>query len=190
MPRPDQNGPRCRICTHDDRQAIETAILANKSKLGIAKTFSLGSTNKKTGKFTPDHKLVTRHIEGCMSTNVKAAVGEERTASGLAIVSRLRRLDDVVDEILDAAMSKQPVTDATGLPLFDADGQPVTRSNHKLALDAVRQARANAELLAKLAGAAPEESAQAAEAARQALIDPEARRLLNDVEARLAETGE
>lgn len=189
MPRPDQNGPRCRICQHDDRKAIETAILANKSKLGIAKTFRLGSTNK-AGEFVPDHKLVTRHVERCMATNVQAAVAKERTVSGHAIVSRLRHLDEVVDKVLEAAMEGSPVTDSTGTPLLNPDGSPVVRANHKLALDAVKQARANAEMLAKLAGAAPEEAASAAEAARQALVDPEARRLLNDVEARLAKAGE
>lgn len=189
MPRPNQNGPRCRICNHDDRQAIETAILANKPKLAIAKSFGLGSTNKETGKFTPDHKLVTRHIEGCMATNVQAAVAEARTASGQAIVARLRYLDEVVDKVLDKAMKGETVTDSTGTPLLDSDGRPLVRANHKLALDAVKQARANAEMLAKLAGAAPDETAQAAEEARAALLNPVTRRMLNDVEAHLAQNG-
>ena len=180
------HNPRCRVCLHDDRPAIENAILAGKSKLGIARTFRLGSTPK-DGRFRPDHKIIQRHIDRCMPDAYQAAMAETRTAHGQQIAARLRTLDEAVDEVLEDARKGHPVTSEDGTPLLNPDGSPMTRRDGRMVLAAVKEARANAEMLARLSGAAPDEQQQAADAARQALKDPAIRKMLNDVEAALAE---
>lgn len=177
--------PRCRVCNHPDRAAIENAILAGKAKNTIARTFSLGYVGKKSGKFEPDHKLVTRHVDRCMPDAYQAAMEDSKTAHGAAIATRLRQLDDVVDEVLDDARKGHPVTSEDGTPLLHPDGSPVVRRDHRVVLAAVKEARANAEMLARLSGAAPEEAEDAAKAARAAVQDPEVRRLLTQVEEHL-----
>lgn len=178
--------PRCRVCQHPDRAAIENAILAGKPKNAIARTFGLGYTSKKTGKFEPDHKLVTRHVNGCMPDAYQAAMEESKTAHGVAIATRLRHLDDVVDEVLEETRKGYPVTSSDGTPLLNPDGSPVVRRDSRVILAAVKEARANAEMLARLSGAAPEDADDAANAARAAVQDPEVRRLLTQVEEHLA----
>lgn len=180
------HNPRCRVCTHPDRAAIENAILAGKAKNAIARSFQLGYISSKTGDFMPDHKLVTRHIDRCMPDAYQAAMEESRTVHGVAIATRLRHLDDVVDEVLEDARKGYPITSSDGTPLLNPDGSPVTRRESRVILAAVKEARANAEMLARLSGAAPEDAEHAADEARAAVQDPEVRRLLTQVEEHLA----
>lgn len=183
------SSPRCRICQHDDRAAIETAILAGKSRLSIARTFHLGSVRQKDGVFRPDHKIVQRHIDGCMPDAYQRAMDETKVAHGQQIAARLKHLDDVVDEVLEEARKGYPMTSEDGTPLLNPDGSQVVRRDGRMILAAVKEARANADMLARLSGAAPDETEAAAEAARRALESPEVRKMLTDVEAMLAKGG-
>jgi len=180
--------PRCRICKHDSRSAIETAILSGKAQRAIARDFHLGSTRTEQGHatFIPDHKIVARHTERCMPDAYQSAMSEAKTVHGAQIASRLRFLDECVDEVIAESRLGEPIMSEDGVPFLNADGSPMTRKNHRVLLAAVREARGNAEMLARLSGAAPEEDQEALDKARQALNDPVARRMLTDLEAHLA----
>ena len=94
-----------------------------------------------------------------------------------------------MDEVLEETRKGYPVTSSDGTPLLNPDGSPVVRRDSRVILAAVKEARANAEMLARLSGAAPEDAEDAddaANAARAAVQDPEVRRLLTQVEEHLA----
>lgn len=177
--------PRCRVCKHDSRAAIETAILAGKAQRAIARDFHLGSTSA-DGAFHADHKVVARHTESCMPDAYQSAMANAKVGHGAQIASRLRFLDECVDEVIAEARRGEPVMAEDGTAYLNDDGSIIVRKNHRVLLAAVAQARSNAEMLAKLSGAAPEEDQAALDKARRALTDPVARRMLTDLEAHLA----
>lgn len=179
---------RCQVCNHPDLAAIDNAILAGKKHLHIARDFRLGSHVKDTDPkpFQADHKVVGNHIRRCLPKVYQAAVSDAVLTHGAAIANRLRFLDECVDEVITEARRGTPVTSEDGTPYLNPDGTPLTRSDHRMVLNAVREARANAEMLARLSGAAPEEDHAALDAARGALSDPVARNLMTDLEAHLS----
>jgi len=176
----------CQVCQHPSRLAIDQAILNGKAVRAIARDFSIGS-GVGTDHFKPDHKKVTRHIERCMGEAYRAAKAADLEASGLALVNRMKHLDDVVDEVLQRVREGDVVTDADGIPMLDDDGQPLRRHKEAVILAAIREARRNTEMRAKLAGVNPDGDPEAAEQARAALASPEARRLLTQLDEVLAD---
>lgn len=179
---------RCQVCNHPDLAAIDNAILAGKEHRQIARDFRLGSHVKDSDPkpFVVDHKVVSNHIARCLPKVYQAAVTEATVTHGAVIASRLRFLDECVDEVIAEARRGTPMTSEDGTPYLNPDGTPMTRADHRMVLSAVAQARANAEMLAKLSGATPEEDHAALDAARGALSDPVARGLMADLEAHLA----
>lgn len=178
---------RCPVCEHPSVLAINQAILNGKSFRAIARDFQVGSA--RSGEFRPDHKKVSRHAEGCMATSFQAIQETNLTAQGAAIQARLKYLDDQVDTAIQDALEGEVVM-LGDAPMLDDEGKPVHRrtiSHVRALLAAVREGRQNQALMAKLAGALPEEDQDALEKARQGLQDPTVRRLLQEMEERMAE---
>lgn len=177
-------GSRCSVCQHPSVLGINQAILNGKSYRAIARDFKVGS--ERSGTFKPDHKKVIAHAEGCMATSYQKVQEANLTAQGEALVARMKELDEHVDTVLREALEGDPVM-VGDVPLLKDDGSPVTRRQLRVILAAVREGRHNTALRAKLAGAMPEEDQDALEKARQGLEDPEVRRLVQQMEERLAE---
>jgi len=178
---------RCPVCDHPSVLGINQAILNGKPFRQIARTYKIGS--ERSGEFRPDHKKVIRHAEGCMATSFQKVQETGLTAQGEAIQARLRFLDEQVDTAIQDALKGEEVMMGDA-PLLGEDGHPVTRrtiSHIRALLAAVREGRQNAALVAKLAGAMPEEDLDALDRARQGLEDPAVRRLVQQMEERLAE---
>lgn len=178
---------RCPVCAHPSVLGINSAILNGKPFRAIARDFKIGS--ERSGTFTPDHKKVSRHAENCMATSYQQVTEKNLTKQGEAIQARLRYLDEQVDTAIQDSLKGEEVT-VGDVPLLDDDGKPVTRrsTQHVRALlAAVREGRQNAALLAKLAGAMPEEDADSLEHARKGLEDPAIRGFIQKMEERLAE---
>jgi len=178
---------RCRVCSHDSRAAIEQAILNNKPKAQIALTFGFTYTRRKDNKVMGDHKVIANHIDH-MGEAFRAAMDDRDMASGEALAARMRALDAEVDKVIERANDGMPVMVAD-VPLLNDDGTPVMRYDNRLLLAAVREGRANIEMLAKLAGkveAEPEDL----DLVRAHLQNPKARALLAALEELTSETQE
>jgi len=181
---------RCAVCAHPSILGINAAILNGKPFRAIARDFKIGS--ERSGTFTPDHKKVTRHAEGCMATSFQQIQDTNLTAQGEAIQARLRFLDEQVDTAIKDALEGEPVM-VGDAPLLNDDGSPKMRrsiAHVRALLAAVREGRQNAALVAKLAGAMPEEDLEALERARAGLDNPEVRRLMLQVEELLAQQAQ
>lgn len=173
-----RNEPRCRICTHPSMLAINQAILNGKPQRAVARDFDLG-----------DHKIVARHVRH-MGDTYQAARDADAEASGMALVNRMKQLDEQVDAVLTRVAQGEVVYDNEGLPVLDPSGdgtQFLRRHREATILAAVREARRNVEMRAKLAGAIPEGDDEALNKARAALASPEARRLLAELDRTLAQ---
>jgi hypothetical protein len=178
--------PRCRICTSPDRASIEQAILNGRAQSAVARTFNLGS-RVGTPEFKPDHKIVARHIAhmGALYQQTRTTTLEE---AGNALHARMAELDAAVDETLRRVRQGMPVM-ADGVPVLDENGHPARRYDERTLLAAVREARRNVDMRARLEGIVPEGEADAVAAARLALQTPEARNAVAQLEAMLAEHG-
>lgn len=174
----------CQVCEHPSVLGVNQAILNGKSYRAIARDFKIGS--ERSGTFRPDHKKVIRHAEECMATSYQKVQEANLTAQGEALVARMKELDGHVDTVLAEALEGEPIM-VGDVPLLQDDGSPMTRRNLRVILAAVREGRHNTALRAKLAGAMPDEDADALEQARKGLEDPEVRRLVQQMEERLAE---
>lgn len=177
---------RCAICEHDSVAAINAAILNGKAYRAIARDFRIGSS--KSGTFHPDHKKVLRHAEGCLATSYREVQQESLTAQGRAIQERMKHLDAQVDVAIAEALEGEPLM-AGDTPLLNDDGTPQrvrTVAHMRVLLAAVREGRHNAALIAKLAGALPDEDEAALEAARLGMENPEVRALVQQIEELLA----
>lgn len=178
IPRP------CQICQHDSRLAIDQAILNGKGVRAIARDFSIGSGKPGTDSFKPDHKKVTRHIERCMGEAYQKAKDADLEASGLALVNRMKMLDEVADEVIARHREGIPLVDAEGIPVLDPEtGHVVRQYKDSTLLGAIREARRNTEMRAKLAGAVVDGPGDLLDRNRAALASPEARRLLAELDA-------
>lgn len=175
----------CAVCVHPSRSAIEQAILNGKTATGIARDFGFTYTRSKDQVEVPDHRIVTRHRDDHMGRAYQTAMEEREVQSGVAIAKRLEHLDDQVDTVIKAALEGEVVI-VGDAPLLDGDGRAVRRHDWRLLLAAVGHGRANAELLAKLAGKV-EQDPQDLDAIRRHLESPEARKLLARLEAMAAE---
>jgi hypothetical protein len=178
--------PRCQVCSHDSRLAIDQAILNGKSLNSIARQFGIGSHRGET--FRPDHKIVGRHRDNHLGEAYAKARDADLEASGLALVNRMKQLDEDADAILARCREGEVITDGEGLPVLDPKtGQYLRRFADRTFLAAIREARRNVEMRARLAGALPEGTDEDALAkARAALNSPKARKALADLEAALA----
>jgi hypothetical protein len=176
----------CSVCQHNSRLAIDQAVLNGKALRAIARDFGIGSGEPGTETFKPDHKKVERHRDRCMGEAYRAAREADLEASGLALVNRMKQLDEVVDEVLARERKGIVVYDSEGIaPLLDDDGQPLRRYNDRTILAAVQQARRNTEIRAKLSGAVPDGDPEALARQRDLLSDPKARRLMAELDALL-----
>lgn len=181
------NAPRCPVCDHPSVLGINQAILNGKSFRAIARDFRVGS--ERSGEFRPNHHKISRHAEKCMATSFQKLQEANLTAQGAAIQARLKYLDEQVDQAITDAL-KGEVVMVGDAPMLDEDGKPMERrsiAHVRALLAAVREGRHNAALMAKLAGALPEEDQDALEKARAGLEDPTVRRLVQQMEERLAE---
>jgi len=176
----------CQVCEHLSRLAIDQAILNNKPLRVIAREFGIGSGQFGTPSFKEDHKKLSRHVERCMGEAYRAAKEADLEASGLALVNRMRQLDEIVDEVLERSREGEPIL-VDDVPLLNPDGSPMKRFKDTTLLAAIREARRNTELRAKLAGALPEGDEDAVAKARAALNSPAARRLVTELERTLAD---
>ena len=175
---------RCPVCSHDSRAAIEQAILNGKPKTQVALTFGFTYTRAKDGKVMGNHKVITNHLDH-MGEAFRKAMDDRDLASGEAMAARLRVLEAEVDKVLERANAGQPVL-VGDVPLLDDEGRQVMRYDNRLVLAAVAQARANVELMAKLAGKV-ENDPEDLDAVRAHLQSPKARRLLAELEALAAQ---
>lgn len=181
---------RCSVCAHPSVLGINQAILNGKPFAAIARDHRIGS--EKSGTFKPDHKKVIRHAEGCMATSYQKITETNLTAQGEAIHARMKFLDAQVDTAIADALQGEVVM-VGDVPMLDDDGKPLERrsiSHIRALLAAVREGRQNAALVAKLAGAMPDEDAEALEKARAGLDDPAVRKLMLQVEELLAERAQ
>lgn len=170
----------CPVCIHDSRMAIEQAILNGKSASQVARQFGFMYESKTGPK--PNHKQITNHRDNHMPEAYQASVKDREAASGNAMAARLRYLDEQVDTVIGRA-AKGEVIMVGDVPLLDDDGRPVLRYNDRLLLAAIREARGNVELTAKLAGAIPEGKSEELDRMRDLLKSPEARKLLAKLDA-------
>lgn len=183
-----RTGRPCQVCSHPDREAIEQAILNGKSQREVARTFTIGYNRDDPERFYPDNKIVARHMDDCMGDAYRAVQAEDAAASGRAMLYRLHRLDEVVDEQI-ARLREGTVVKMDGVPLLDDDGRPVRRFSEADIRGAVREARRNLELRSRLAGVTPEGDPDAADDARRALTDPMIRKAISDVEQMLGDVA-
>lgn len=177
----------CRVCNHESRAAIEQAILNGKAASRIARDFGFTytvRTGKKAGTQAPDHRIVTRHRDDHMGKAYQAAMEKREADSGNAIVNRLAFLDETVDQVIARAQEGR-VLEVQGVPLLDDAGEPIRARDERLILYAVSQARENAHLALKLSGRTETDPA-ALERIRAGIQDPAVRKMLADLEARLA----
>lgn len=169
----------CSVCIHDSRAAIETAILAAKPATQIAKNFGLTYTTKAgtpDEKEVPDHRLITRHRDNHMRPAYDQAMADREATTGKAFSTRLQALDDAVDEVIRLAKEGRPLVVAD-VPLLNEDGSPIMVRDNRLVLSAVREARANLELAAKLAGRTDNEAVNL-DPVKALMATPEGRALL------------
>jgi hypothetical protein len=174
----------CQVCQHGSRLTIDQAILNGKALRAIARDFGIGA-HPGTEQFRPDHKKVERHRDRCMGEAYQAAKAADLEASGLALINRLKELDEAVDEVLARSRKGEPIYDTEGIQvLLEEDGvTPRKRYNERMILAAVQQARKNTEIRARLSGAVPEGDPEALERQRLLLQSPEARRLMAELDA-------
>lgn len=166
---------RCPVCSHDSRAAIEQAILNGKPKAQVAKTFGFTYTRSKDGAVLGNHKVIANHLAH-MGDAFKESMDARELASGEAMATRLRVLEAEVDRVIERANKGEPVM-VGDVPLLNEDGSPVLRYDNRLLLAAIGHARANVELIARLAGKVEADPTDT-ESVRQHLRSPEARRLL------------
>ena len=184
----DDGGRRpCSLCQHPSRHAIDQALLNGKGLRPIATDFQIGSGTPGTDTFRADHKKVERHRDRCMAEAYRHAQEQSLDDSGMALVDRMHHLDQVVDETLARLREGAVITDANGPMLHPETGEPLKRHNDSAILAAVREARRNVEMRARLAGSLPEGDQDALDQARRLLDSPEARRRVAELEAMLAE---
>lgn len=167
--------------------AIDTAILNGKALSAIARDFGFSYTSGKTGREVADHKPIQRHRDVCMPDAYQAAMAEAKVENGVALASEIRALQESVAKVIRRAETGHPVTDTEGVPLLDAEGRPIQRYDDRLLLAAVREARGNVELAAKLAGNMPDADQGALDRLRKSLENPEVRRLLAKIDQVTAE---
>jgi len=173
----------CQVCEHPSRMAIDQAVLNGKALRAIARDFGIGS-NVGTEDFRPDHKKLSTHVDRCMGEAYQAAKAADLEASGLALVNRLKHLDDVVDEVIARHREGVTLLDRDDLPVLDPrTGDQLRAHNDTALLRAIGEARRNTELRAKLAGAVPDGDPEGLEKSRQLLASPAARRLLAELDA-------
>lgn len=178
---------RCPVCTHDSRPAIEQAILNGKAHSQIALAFGFTYTRSKDQKVIGNHKVIANHIDH-MGEAFRKAMDERDLASGEALALRLRALEQEVDKVLERA-NDGTVVMVGDVPLLDDEGREVRAYDNRLVLAAVAQARANVEMMAKLAGKI-ETDPEDLDAVRKHLTSPKARRLLAELEALAAQESE
>lgn len=174
----------CTVCQHPSRLAIDQAILNGKGLRAIARDFRIG--RGEGDDFVADHKKVQRHRDRCMGEAYRAAKDADLEASGLALVNRMKELDEVVDEVLRRLRAGTPLRTSEGLPITDPNGDPVTLYEERTLLRAVAEARRNVDMRAKLAGALPEGDAEGLERQRELLQNPAVRRLMAELDELLA----
>lgn len=170
---------RCPVCSHDSRAAIEQAILNGKPRAQVALTFGITYTRGSDGKKVGNASTITRHLKH-MGDAFQKAMDERDLASGEAMAARLRVLEDEVDRVIRRA-NEGTVVMVGDVPLLDDEGRQIMRYDNRLLLSAVAQARANVELIAKLAGKVENDPTDL-DATRHHLRSPEARRLLARLE--------
>lgn len=177
---------RCPVCSHDSRAAIEQAILNGKPKAQVALTFGFTYVRGSDQKVMGNHKVITNHLEH-MGEAFQKAMEDRDLASGEAMATRLRTLEAEVDKVIARANEGKPLL-VGDVPLLDDEGKPIMVYDNRLILAAVSQARANVELIAKLAGKVEADPTDT-EAVRQHLRSPEARRLLARLDELSAQQG-
>lgn len=182
---PPPRTPKCTICWHPDRQAIEQQIINGKPLRQIAIQWGWSYTNGKTGKVEGDHKRVSLHRDKCMAADYAYATGADKAETGFAIQARLDELDRHIDTVLKRRLAGHPV-EVEGVALLNEDGSPQLVYDDRLILLAVREARRNLDARWRFASGLPEPDKDSMEQARQAMADPEVRRLLQTVEETLA----
>lgn len=178
----------CRVCSHPDREAVEQAIVNGRSQREIARTFRIGYHPEDPDRFYPDNKIVARHIDLCMGEAYRVAVADEVAGSGRVLLQRLGDLDAVMDEQV-ARLRQGTVVTQDGVPLLNPDGSEVRKYSEADLRGAIREARRNLELRARLLGATPEGDGTAADEARRALARPEVRNLISDLEQMLGDAA-
>jgi hypothetical protein len=170
---------RCPVCSHDSRAAIEQAILNGKPKAQVALTFGFTYVRGSDQKVMGNHKVITNHLDH-MGDDFRKAMEDRDLASGEAMAARLRVLEAEVDGVLERA-NRGEVVMVGDVPLLDDEGRQIMRYDNRLILAAIAQARANVELIAKLAGKVENDPTDL-DSVRQHLRSPEARRLLARLE--------
>lgn len=162
----------CTICGHDDRLNMEQALVNGKSLNQVATQFGVARSS------------LNRHKNNCVAETIAVAKQAQAELRGLRLVDRVRMMDQYVDEVIHRARHPEPVTEV--LP----DGETITKTpppNDRIILAAVKEARSNAELVAKMLGDIPPEDA--ADKARAALLSPETTALAAELEERISAGG-
>jgi hypothetical protein len=109
---------QCIICTHDDRLAIDAALMASRSLRDIAGQFNISKSS------------VARHKEH-LSADLVQAHQEKEGARADDLLGQIRQIHNATLSILSRAYKS---------------------NEDRIALAAVREARGNMELLAKMLG--------------------------------------
>lgn len=156
---------------------MENAIINGQPVYAIAKEFGVSDD------------ALYNHRDKCVKEAIEAAIGAERVTTGLRLIDRVTRLDELVEGVVSRTLEPalQPMVRADGTVVIDGEGEPrmwTPPVNDRLILHAVREARENAALVAKVLGDLPPENAVGA--AQRALADPKAARIAAELEEMLA----
>lgn len=178
----------CQVCSHPSRLAIEQALINGKGLRPVSRDFGIGSGEFGTDTFRADHKKVEKHRDRCMGEAYRLAREKGEVDAGKAIGDRLNYLDEVLDEAI-ARLRAGEVVFFDGAPLLNEDGSQKRRWKDTPLLMAVNEARHNLELRHKMAGALTGEAGEGVDAAREALGNPETRKMLAALDEALSRAG-
>jgi hypothetical protein len=141
------SGPSCRVCRHEQRDAIEAALLRGESLSGIARLRRLS------------RDTIRHHRDRCIPETLARSRHGEALKRGDRLLEQAARLYDEYHAVMERAKQASERTRAALLQNFPEDLRPAVVDavqalavNDHMILRAVREARPSLELLGKLAG--------------------------------------
>jgi len=117
----------CTVCEHPDRGAIDEALVGGASNLSVSSLFGVSES------------AVRRHKANHLPAKLVMARAAEEAAEEVA--EEVAEADDLLGQVQDLQARTLAILEA-------AEGS----NQHRTALSAIREARSNLELLAKLLG--------------------------------------
>jgi hypothetical protein len=142
-----ERGQRCQICTHPKREQIEHSVIETDNKRVTAKKFKIS------------YYSLEHHFQKHVPKSLELAAAARKVRLGDNMLEEIELLHETTMQILTEAREGQPLV-SNGVPVL-VGGKPVMVSDHRAALAAIKEARGNIELTAKLSGKLQPEAAAA-----------------------------